>query len=71
MNNNIGTDIAVMGNNKPDTPDTARNGLRSQALDLLRFPLAVVVITVHVMERNFLQGIEDTPWLDSIVCLLG
>lgn len=72
MNNNTDIHITAQADNKePETPGMGRNGLRSQALDLLRFPLAVVVITVHVMERNFLQGIEDTPLLNGMVCLLG
>lgn len=39
---------------------TGRNSLRSQSLDLLRFPLAVIIVMIHVFSANgiTIQGIE-------------
>lgn len=48
-----------------------RNDLRSQSLDLLRFPLAVVVITIHVMYPNAYQEMGDSSVLNSLACILS
>lgn len=48
-----------------------RNDLRSQSLDLLRFPLAVVVITIHVMYPDAYAETETNPFLNGLVRLLA
>lgn len=46
-----------------------RNNLRSQSLDLLRFPLAVVVITIHAMYPDAYLETEDSLFLNGFVRL--
>lgn len=41
--------------NQPTEPSLQRRSLRSQSLDLLRFPLAVVVVSVHVFSNSSLM----------------
>lgn len=41
--------------NQPTEPLRQRRSLRSQSLDLLRFPLAVVVVSVHVFSNSSLM----------------
>lgn len=41
--------------NQPDALSQERRSLRSQSLDLLRFPLAVVVVSVHVFSNSSLM----------------
>jgi len=48
-----------------------RNDLRSQSLDLLRFPLAVVVITSHVMFFGSYRDMEGSPFLNGLFCLIS
>ncbi len=61
-------------NDIKDIKDTAygRDSLRSQSLDLLRFPLAVVVISVHVIYSEDIRiAFGDTPILNAFLRLLG
>lgn len=48
-----------------------RNNLRSQSLDLLRFPLAVVVIAIHVVYPGAYIELEGNTTLEGLVCLLS
>lgn len=48
-----------------------RSNLRSQSLDLLRFPLAVIVIAIHVVYPGAYIELERNTTLKGIVCLLS
>lgn len=43
-----------------------RNDLRSQSLDLLRFPLAIVVMTIHVWFPGVADATADVPALNAL-----
>ena len=48
-----------------------RNDLRSQSLDLLRFPLAIVVMTIHVWFPGVADATADVPALNALSGLVA
>ena len=48
-----------------------KNNIRSQSLDLLRFPLAVIVISIHVIYPDAYSELDDSPLLEGLACLFS
>lgn len=62
--------LDVFGGTEKALVIMARNDLRSQSLDLLRFPLAIVVLTIHIFSNSgfTIQGVHVS--LDNMPILL-
>lgn len=66
------TDRSLWGTEKAHNEFMSRNDLRSQSLDLLRFPLAVVIVIIHTFSTNgfTIQGnkvsLDNMPFLLEI-----
>lgn len=69
--------IGFCGTERPEWKNMDRRDLRSQSLDLLRFPLAVVILTVHTFNSNgfLMQGtpisLDNMPFLLELNHLIG
>lgn len=48
-----------------------RNDLRSQSLDLLRFPLAIVVLTIHLLFPSVYDNFSGSPFLTAMSDLIS